>query len=138
MSNMLPAGRKAVELAIKHGPKAKVAWDVAGKNAAEQVRIQRVRSVNKKRAFEKARTLAEGSVLRQLHGEQVVWVVFAGDEPVTSYPIIETDLAGLVAHADLTQRDTPEEYDRKRARARARAAARKAGSAARRRVTGAE
>jgi len=136
VSNIVPAGKKAVELAVKHAPKVKVAWDVAGKTATEQVKIQRARAGNKKRAFEKARTVAAGTVLRQLQGEQVIWVVFAGDEAVTSYPAIEGDLAELVRHADLSQRRTPEDYDRTRARARARQAAKQAGIAARRKIRG--
>jgi len=135
VSNIVPAGKKAVELAVKHGPKVKAAWEVGGKAATEQVKIQRARAANKKRAFEKARTVAEGTVLRQLQGEQVVWVVFAGDEPVASYPTVEADLAELVTHADLRQRQTPEDYDRSRAKARAKQAAKKAGTAARRRVS---
>lgn len=130
MSNLVPAGRKAVELAVKHAPKAKVAWQVGGKAVVEQAKVQRTRSVNKKHAFDKARTLEDGTVLRQLQGEQVVWVVFAGDEPVASYPTVEGDLADVVRKADLRQRQTPEDYDRSRARARAKRAAKKAGQAA--------
>jgi hypothetical protein len=134
MGNMVPKGRKAVELAVKHGPKVKVAWDMAGKQATEQVKIQRARAANKKHAFDKARTLADGTVLRQLDGDQVIWVVFAGAEPVASYPPIEKDLADLVEHAKLSGRQTPEDYDRSRAKARAKKAAMMAGSAARKRI----
>ena len=134
MGNIVPKGRKAVELAVKHGPKVKVAWDVAGKQATEQVKIQRARAANKKRAFDKARTLADGTVLRQLDGEQVIWVVFAGAQPVSSYPAVEKDLSQLVEHAKLSDRQTPDDYDRTRARARAKRAAMKAGNAARKRV----
>jgi hypothetical protein len=134
MDNIVPKGRKAVELAVKHGPKVKVAWDVAGKQATEQVKIQRARAANKKRAFDKARTLADGTVLRQLDGEQVIWVVFAGAQPVASYPPVEKDLSELVEHAKLSDRKTPDDYDRTRAKARAKRAAMKAGNAARKRV----
>jgi hypothetical protein len=106
MSKLVPTGKKAVEL------------------ATEQVKIQRTRSVNKKHAFEKARTVADGTVLRQLHGEQVIWVVFAGDEAVASYPS-GPDLADLVRHADLGKRQTPADYDRTRAKNRAKRAAKK-------------
>ena len=134
MSNFVPAGKKAVELAVKHGPKVKAAWEVGGKVATEQVRIQRARAANKKRAFEKARTLDDGTVLRQLQGEQVVWVVFAGEVPVASYPAVEEELLELVKHAKMSDRQTPEEYDESRARERAKRAARKAGAAARQRA----
>jgi len=130
MSSYLPAGKKAVELAVKHAPKAAAAWKLGGKAATEQVKIQRARAANKKLAFDKARTLVDGTVLRQLHGEQVVWVVFAGDEPVAAYPPVETELADLVKHAKLSERQTPEQYDESRARERVRRAAKKAGQAA--------
>ena len=134
MTKIVPTGKKAVELAVKHGPKVKVAWDMAGKQATEQVKIQRARAANKKLAFDKARTLADGTVLRQLDGDQVIWVVFAGAEPVASYPSIEKDLADLVEHAKLSARQTPEDYDRSRAKARAKKAAKMAGSATRKRI----
>lgn len=130
MSNLVPAGKKAVELAVKHAPKAAVAWKVGGKAATEQVKIQRARAANKKLAFEKARTLVDGTVLRQLQGEQVIWVVFAGEVPVAAYPAVEEDLADLVKHAKLSDRQTPEQYDASRVRQRAKRAAKKAGQAA--------
>jgi hypothetical protein len=125
MSNLIPAGRKAASLAVKYGPQAKLAWETAGKAAAEQVKIRRARAANRRRAFEKARTLIDGTVLRQLHGDQVIWVVYAADEPVTAYPLPDVELAELTKHAKLSDRWTPEQYDESRAaRARAKRAAR--------------
>jgi hypothetical protein len=118
MSNLIPAGR----MAVKYGPQAKLAWETAGKAAAEQVKIRRARSANRRRAFEKARTLIDGTVLRQLHGDQVIWVVYAADEPVTAYPLPDVELDELTRHARLSDRRTPEQYDESRARARARRA----------------
>lgn len=130
MSNLVPAGKKAVELAVKHAPKAAAAWKAGGKPAVEQVKIQRARAVNKRLAFEKARTLTDGTVLRQLHGEQVVWVVFAGMTPVATYPTVEEDLLELVKHAKMSDRQTPEDYDSSRAKERAKRAAQRARRAA--------
>jgi hypothetical protein len=124
MSNLIPAGRKAASLAVKYGPQAKLAWETAGKAAAEQVKIRRARSANRRRAFEKARTVIDGTVLRQLHGDQVIWVVYAADEPVTAYPLPDVELAELTKHAKLSERWTPEQYDESRARARAKRAGR--------------
>lgn len=124
MSQFIPVGKKVVEAGIKHGPKAKVAWDVAGKAGAEAVQRRRARTMNRRMAFEKARTVSEGSVLRQLNGDQVVWVVYSRDEVITSYPLVVDDLDELTRHARLTARVTPEEYDRSRARERAKRAAR--------------
>lgn len=124
MSNLIPVGRKAVSLAAKYGPQAKIAWDTAGQAAAEQVKIRRARASNRRSAVEKARTVVDGTVLRQIHGDQVVWVVYAGDEPLTAYPLPDIDLAELTKRAKLSDRLTPEQYDESRARARARRAAR--------------
>lgn len=125
MSNLIPVGRKAATLAVKYGPQAKLAWETAGKAATEQVKMRRARAANRRRAFEKARTITDGTVLRQLHGDQVVWVVYAADEPVTAYPLPDIELDELTKHAKLSDRRTPEEYEESRARARAKRAARK-------------
>ena len=124
MSNLIPVAKNAGKLAAKYGPQAKVAWDTAGKAAAEQVKIRRARAANRRRAVEKARTVLDGSVLRQLHGDQVVWVVYSGDEPITAYPLPDIELEELTRRARLSQRMTPEQYDETRARARASRAAR--------------
>jgi len=63
-------------------------------------------------------------------------VVFAGEVPVASYPAVEEELLELVKHAKMSERQSPEDYDESRAGAKARRAARKAGTAARRRVRG--
>lgn len=123
MSNLIPVAKNAGKLAAKYGPQAKVAWDTAGKAAAEQVKIRRVRAANRRRAVEKARTVVDGSVLRQLHGDQVIWVVYSGDEPITAYPLPDIELDELTKRAKLSQRMTPEQYDDTRARARAKKAA---------------
>ena len=124
MSNLIPVGKKAVTLAAKYGPQAKVAWDTAGQAAAEQVKIRRARAANRRRAVEKARTVVDGTVLRQIHGDQVVWVVYAGDEPITAYPLVDVELDELTKRARLSERMTPEQYDETRARARAKRVAR--------------
>lgn len=133
MSNFVPIGKKAVQLGIKHGPKAKVAWDVAGKTVTEQAQIQRARAANRRLAFEKARTLKAGSVLRQLHGDQIVWVVFTGEESVTTYPTVEVSLGEVLKGADLSRRQTPEEREEARPRNRARRAAQRTGDVVKRR-----
>ncbi len=130
MSNLVPAGKKAAQLAVKHAPKAAAVWKVGGKPAIEQVKITRARAVNKKLAFDKARTLEDGTVLRQLHGEQALWVVFAGMTPVATYPPVEEDLLELVKHAKMSDRQTPEDYDNSRAKEKAKRAAKKARQAA--------
>ena len=45
-------------------------------------------------------------------------MVFAGNEPVGSYPTTERPLVELVGRADLAQRTTPEEHREQQLRAR--------------------
>ena len=136
MSNLVPVGRKALKLGVKYGPQAKIAWDTVGKDAVEQAKARRSIAVAKRHAIEKARTLTDGWVLRQIDGEQVVWVVFAGEEPVTSYPPLSGSLDELLRGADLSKRLTPAEYDARRARARAARTAARARQVVRRRRGG--
>lgn len=125
MSQFIPVGKKVIEAGIKHGPRAKVAWDVAGRAGTEAVQRQRARSANRRLAFAKAGTVSKGSVLRQVSGDQIVWVVYAGEEPIASYPSVVEDLTELTRHANLDSRITPEQHERSRARERARRAARR-------------
>ena len=117
---------RAAKLAAKYGPHVAAAVKVAGPTVKETVETQRKRLENRHAAFDKARTLAEGSVLRQRDGNDVVWVVFTGDEPVAVYPEVATPVTELVKSADLSQRVTPEERDAAKVRKRAGRAARKA------------
>jgi hypothetical protein len=70
-------------------------------------------------AVTKAASLTDGSVLPVVHGEQSVWVVFAGDQPVAQYPETGLPLAALVEHVDLARRRRPEEFPTPRERAAA-------------------
>jgi hypothetical protein len=124
MSTSSSAAR-AAKLAAKYGPHAVAAAKVVGPAAKEAVETQRKRMQHRHAAFDKARTLAAGSVLRQREGDEVVFVVFAGDEPVAAYPEVTTPLAALVEKADLSQRMTPEQYDAAKVSARAGRAAKK-------------
>jgi hypothetical protein len=124
MSTSSSAAR-AAKLAAKYGPHAVAAAKVVGPAAKEAVETQRRRIANRNAAFDKARGLAAGSVLRQREGDEVVFVVFAGDEPVAAYPEVATPLATLVEKADLSQRVTPERHDELKVSKRAGRAARK-------------
>ena len=117
---------KAAKLAAKYGPHVAAAVKVAGPAVREQVETQRKRLANQHAAYDKAGTLADGSVLRQRDGNDVVWVVFAGDEPVAVYPQVATPIAELVRSADLSKRVTPAEHEAAKVRSRAGRAARNA------------
>lgn len=117
---------KAAKLAAKYGPHVAAAMKVAGPAVKEGVETQRKRMESRHAAYDKAGTLAQGSVLRQRDGNDVVWVVFAGDEPVAVYPEVATPIAELVRSADLSKRATPAEFEAAKVRTRAARAARNA------------
>ena len=126
MASFVPAAARAAKLAAKYGPHVAAAWQVGGTQAVDAAKEQQARLKNKRHAVDKARTVKGGSVLRQRHEDQIVWVVFAGDEVVAVYPSLSTPLEDLVKHADLAERVTPQEYDAARIQARARRAAARA------------
>ena len=70
-------------------------------------------------AVTKATSVRDGTVLPVLHGEQTVWVVYSGDEPVSEHPDIGVPLTDLVAHADLERRRPPEDFPSPKQRASA-------------------
>jgi hypothetical protein len=102
-----------VRYGVKYGPQAKILWDNGGKHA-QAVAREKVEAASARRtAFQKAETVANGSVLKQIDDGKPVWVVYAGDVPA---------LAKLVEHADLGARVTPEAYRAHQLRQRARRA----------------
>lgn len=118
MATAASSAVRLAKLAAKYGPHAVEAWKLGGSHAVDAVKEQQTRNKNRRHALDKARTVTDGSVLRQRHNEEIVWVVFAGDEPVAVYPNVAVPMADLIQHADLTKRLTPEQVDSKRVRRR--------------------
>lgn len=103
-AKVLASGAK---VAVKYGPQAKIAWDNGGKQAGAAAG-RRALSVNARRkALKQAATLHDGSVLKVAPEGKTVYVVFAGDQPVASYPPSKLPWTVLLAHADLTRRVKP-------------------------------
>lgn len=100
---------RLVKMAVKYGPQAKIAWDNGGKAAAETGRRRVMSTFERRKAFAEAQTLRDGSVLRLVRKGMPTYVVYAGDEPRSTYPDHEGPLSELVADADLEQRVTPEQ-----------------------------
>jgi hypothetical protein len=82
-----------------------------------KARLEAARS--RRLAITKAASVTDGAVLEVLHGEQPVWVVFSGDEPIAQHPNTDVPLAALVAHANLDRRRAPEDFPTARERAAA-------------------
>ncbi len=106
-----------VRYGVKYGPHVKVVFDQVKEPAGDYARARLESQRGRRIAVAKARTLTAGTVLRVIHGEQTVWVVFSGDEPVSAHPATAVPLAELIGRADLTQRRSPDELPTARDRA---------------------
>lgn len=107
----------AVRYGVKYGPRALVVADQLKEPAQDYARKALDRRQARRTAIAKARTVTDGMLLRQLHGDQPVWVVFSGDEPVAAYPELGVPMATLLERADLTRRVRPEDLPTPRDRA---------------------
>ncbi|KAA1380000.1 hypothetical protein [Aeromicrobium fastidiosum] len=114
MSWIGPAAKKAV----KYGPQAKIAWDKAGRPAAEIAAKKAQTQLQRRKAFAKAATVVEGSVIRLIHAGEPVHVVLAHGEPVEAYPPVDVELPVLLKDADLTAAVTSEDHEARRVKAR--------------------
>ena len=131
MSRIGPASKQGLKLAAKYGPHVKAAWDLGGDKVKEVARAKADEVAARNKAFKDADARVQGSVLRVPHDGVPVFVVFAGDEPVTSYPAVDEPLDAVVARVDLAKRISPEQRRERQLRARAMQAARKARSSRR-------
>lgn len=100
----------AVKAAAKYGPQAKLLWDTGGKPAQAIARRRFDQMQARRAALQKAETVEDGRLLRQVHAGQTVWVVFSGSAPVDAYPRLTVPLSTLVEHAKLDELVTPEAF----------------------------
>jgi hypothetical protein len=127
------ASKNAAKYGVKYGPHAKVAWEVGGKHLQAAARAKLDELAMRRKAFDEADGTLDGSVLRVVEQGDPVFVVFAGDEPVASYPRVPRPLAEVVRRADLAKRVSVAAYREQQIRARARRAGAKVAGARRRR-----
>ena len=98
----------AVKYGVKYGPHLVVAAKTLREPATAYAQKKLAEQKARKAAFAEAGTLQAGTVLRVFHEGQPVWVVYSGEEPITSHPPVEVTLAKLVERADLTLPVVPE------------------------------
>ncbi|MEJ7635112.1 hypothetical protein [Aeromicrobium sp.] len=118
MSWIGPAAKKGSKLAVKYGPQAKIAWERAGRPAAEAAAKKAQAQLQRRKAFAKAATIVGGSVLRQMHQGEPIYVVLAAGEPVEAFPAVDIGLPTLIKDADLSKATTSEEFEARRVKAR--------------------
>lgn len=127
MSWMVPAAKNSAKLAARYGPQAKIAWDTAGKPAAAAAAAKAQAQLQRRKAFAKAATVVDGSVLRLMHSGEPVWLVLTQGEPAEAFPPVDVSLAALVSGADVSKAVASEEFEAKRVAARLERARRRVG-----------
>ncbi|GAB48973.1 hypothetical protein [Mobilicoccus pelagius] len=101
--------RALVSFGVKYAPLAYEGLR-RGKGPAKEFADRQVsRRTARSIAFEHAAHLVDGSVLPVYDGDVRVWVVFSGDRPVGTHPVVNTPVAELLAHYDLDKRMRPHE-----------------------------
>ena len=111
--------RTAVRFGVKYGPVAYQAVKHGKGPARDLAEKMMTRSSTRRRARAHAASVLDGSVLRVFSGEDQVWVVFSGDEPVATHPPVDVPLPTLLHLADLTRRERPSDRAGPAARLRA-------------------
>ena len=98
----------AVKYGVKYGPHVLVAAKALKEPATAYAQKKLAEQKARRAAAAEATTLQAGTVLRVFHQGQPVWVVYSGEEPIGSHPVVDVTLAELVERADLSQRIVPE------------------------------
>ena len=96
-----------VKLGVKYGPAAYEAIKHGKEPAKEFAQKQLGKLTARKQALAHAEGLMDGSTMPVWDGDQQVWVVFNGDEPVATHPNVTTPLAQLIQGYDLAKRIRP-------------------------------
>jgi len=96
-----------VKLGVKYGPVAYEAIKHGKEPAKEFAQKQLGKLTARKQALAHAEGLTDGSTMPVWEGDQQVWVVFNGDEPIATHPNVATPLAQLIQGYDLGRRIRP-------------------------------
>lgn len=96
-----------VKLGVKYGPVAYEAIKHGKEPAREFAQKQLGRLTSRRQALAHAEGLTDGSAMAVWEGDQQVWVVFNGDEPIATHPTVTTPPAELVQGYDLSKRIRP-------------------------------
>ena len=98
---------KVVKVGAKYGPQVWVATKALHGPAKEAAQKMMASERARKSAFDHAKSLSDGSILKVYEGDQSLWLVFSGDTAITVYPVSPTPLTRLLQGADLTKRIRP-------------------------------
>jgi hypothetical protein len=107
MAGKARALTSVVKLGVKYGPVAYQAIKHGQEPAREYAQKQLNKLTARRQALAHAEGLTDGSAMAVYEGDQQIWVVFNGDEPIASHPSVITSLAELIRGYDLTKRIRP-------------------------------
>ncbi len=107
----MPASGKALgsamKLGMKYGP---MAYELV-RHSREPAKVLAQKAMTKasarRQALQHAASVIDGSTLLVFHRDLQVWVVFSGEQPIGSHPVVNVPLAELLKHADLDRRIRP-------------------------------
>jgi len=96
-----------VKLGVKYGPAAYEAVKHGREPAMELAQKKLSKLTARKKALKHAEGLMDGSALSVWQGDQQLWIVFNGDDPIASHPAADTPLPQLIQGYDLSKRVRP-------------------------------
>jgi len=96
-----------VRLGAKYGPQVWVASKALREPAKEAAQKVIASERARKGAYDHAKSLSDGSILKVYEGDRSLWIVFSGDTAITVHPVTTTPLPHLLEGADLTKRIRP-------------------------------
>ena len=107
----MPASGKAfgaaMKLGVKYGPLAYGLVRQAREPATALAQKAMTKSSARRQALQHAASVIDGSTLLVFHRDLQVWVVFSGDEPIGTHPVVRVPVSDLLQHADLSRRIHP-------------------------------
>ena len=107
--------KNVVKYGVRYGPMAFEAVKHGREPAQQAVQAALAKRSARKKAFEHALTVRDGSLLKVIKDGQAVFFVFSGDAIVTTYPPVpQSAYPELLRHADLDRRENAAELAARR------------------------
>ncbi|GAA3126776.1 hypothetical protein JOF29_002644 [Kribbella aluminosa] len=100
--------KNLVKYGVRYGPLVVEAVRHGREPAQQAVQAAWAKRSARRKAFEHALTVRDGTLLKVIKDGQAVFFVFSGDAIVTTYPAVpQATYPELLRHADLDKRETP-------------------------------
>ncbi|HWD83002.1 MAG TPA: hypothetical protein VG497_29080 [Kribbella sp.] len=100
--------KNLVKYGVRYGPLVVEAVRHGREPAQQAVQAAWAKRTARRKAFEHATTVRDGTLLKVIKDGQAIFFVFSGDAIVTTYPAVpQATYPELLRHADLDKRETP-------------------------------